>query len=334
MALAVQERQLDRPIIHLEQAESEALWNLSETAAALLDRSLSFDLSELLTDALGRLRSALADFREGTSGHGYLLVKGVLTGDLPDTPLAYGTRALVGHPTNGTLTVVADELGTLIGYADEKNGDLFHDVHPVQGEEHRMENSGSVAFDFHTENVHHPLRPDFLGLLSLREGHESGIATRVASVRHAVAHLSAAEAAVLREPRFKSRFPTSFTRGTLGEPPTTAEHRIVFGSPGTEFFRFDSFNTNPVDREAEQALGALAAALEAVCVEVVLKPGDLLLVNNHIAAHGRSAFTPRYDGQDRWLRRFYSHNAVPGWARRMMASERVLPATADILGVF
>ncbi|MER5357179.1 TauD/TfdA family dioxygenase [Streptomyces sp. NPDC002785] len=334
MALAVQEKHVTRPVVQLTPAESKALWELSENVVSLLDRSCSFDLSELLPDVPGQVRSALVDFREGTSSSGYLLVKGVLTGDLPDTPQAYGTRALVGHATNGTLALVADVLGSLIGYGDEKNGDLFHDVHPVRGEEDRMENSGSVAFDFHTENVHHPLRPDFLGLLSLRQGHEGTTATRVASVRHAVAHLSAAETAVLRRLRFRSLFPTSFTRGACGERPMTGEHRVLFGNPGREFLRFDSFNTKPVGFEAEQALDALAEALEAVCVEVVLEPGDLMLVNNHIAAHGRSAFTPRYDGRDRWLRRFYSHRAVPGWARLMMPSERVLPATADIQGVF
>ncbi|SDT77300.1 Fatty acid desaturase [Streptomyces sp. TLI_053] len=334
VAVAVQARQVDQPVVNLTQAESETMWNLSEKAVGVMGRSLSCDLSELSADAPGRLRSALVDFREGTSGSGCLLVTGMLTGELPGTPLVHGTQSLAGHPTNGTLALVAEVLGTLIGYADEKNGELFHDVHPVPGEERRMENSGSIEFDFHTENVHHPLRPDFLGLLGLRQGHDSSVATRVASVRRALPHLSAAEIAVLREARFKSRFPTSFTREALGERPTTTKHRIVFGSPGTEFFRFDSFNTEPVDRVAEKAFAALAEALEEVCVEVVLKPGDLLLLDNHIAAHGRAAFTPRYDGQDRWLRRFYSHNAVPGWARRMMTSERVLPATEDILGVF
>lgn len=334
MALAVREKHVAQPVLQLTQDEGEALWELSENVVALLDRSRSFDLSEFLSDVPAQLRGALVDFRESTTSSGYLLVKGVATGDLPDTPLAYGTQVLGRHATNGTLALVGDVLGSLIGYADEKNGDLFHDVHPVRGEEDRMENSGSVAFDFHTENVHHPLRPDFLGLLSLRQGHETTTATRVASIRHAVAHLSEAENDVLRRLRFRSLFPTSFTRGRAGERPATAEHRVLFGNPGCEFLRFDSFNTKPAGFEAEQALEALAEALEAVCVEVVLEPGDLLLVNNHIAAHGRSPFTPRYDGRDRWLRRFYSHRAVPGWARLMMPSERILPATGDIQGVF
>ncbi|MFJ8162367.1 TauD/TfdA family dioxygenase [Streptomyces sp. NPDC096136] len=334
MALAIAERHVAGSVVHLTQAESEGLWNLSHEVVSLLEHSPSFDLSELLPDVPHALRTALTEFREGASDSGYLLVKGVSTGELPSTPVEYGSRALAGHPTNGTLALTADILGSLIGYADEKKGDLFHDVHPVRGEEHRMENSGSVAFDFHTENVHHPLRPDHLGLLSLRQGHERTTATRVASVRRALTRLREDEAVILRELRFESLFPTSFTRGASGERPATGRHRVLFGAPGGEFFRYDSFNTRAADPEAAQALRALAEALEAVCTEVVLEPGDLLLVDNHIAAHGRSAFTPRYDGQDRWLRRFYSHSALPGWARRMMVGARVLPATTDIQGVF
>ncbi|MFJ3876697.1 TauD/TfdA family dioxygenase [Streptomyces sp. NPDC090077] len=334
MPIAVAERHLTGAVVHLTRAESAGLWDLSREVAPLVERSPSFDLSDFVPDVPHALRTALTDFRDGASDSGYLLVKGVSTGQLPDTPQEYGSRALAGHPTNGTLALAAELLGGLIGYADEKGGDLFHDVHPVRGEEHRMENSGSVAFDFHTENVHHPLRPDHLGLLSLRRGHERTTATRVASVRRALPHLTQAEAATLRELRFESLFPTSFTRGSCGERPATGRHRVLFGAPGRESFRYDSFNTGAADPEAARALRALAEALEAVCTEVVLEPGDLLLVDNHTAAHGRSAFTPRYDGQDRWLRRFYSHGAVPGWARRMMAGARVLPATGDVQGVF
>jgi L-asparagine oxygenase len=31
----------------------------------------------------------------------------------------------------------------------------------------------------------------------------------------------------------------------------------------------------------------------------------LLIIDNRRAVHGRTAFTPRYDGRDRWLKRAY-----------------------------
>ena len=36
-----------------------------------------------------------------------------------------------------------------------------------------------------------------------------------------------------------------------------------------------------------------------------LRPGDLLVVDNHACIHGRSAYPARYDGTDRWLQRSF-----------------------------
>ena len=53
-----------------------------------------------------------------------------------------------------------------------------------------------------------------------------------------------------------------------------------------------------------------AAALEhlRLCIgqskqKIQLEPGDLLVFDNRRSAHARSAYTPRFDGSDRWLLR-------------------------------
>jgi hypothetical protein len=38
-------------------------------------------------------------------------------------------------------------------------------------------------------------------------------------------------------------------------------------------------------------------------VTAALRPGQLLLIDNDVAVHGRAPFTARYDGTDRWLKR-------------------------------
>jgi L-asparagine oxygenase len=38
---------------------------------------------------------------------------------------------------------------------------------------------------------------------------------------------------------------------------------------------------------------------------VALEAGDLLIVDNSVAVHGRSPFTPRFDGTDRWVQRAF-----------------------------
>ena len=57
--------------------------------------------------------------------------------------------------------------------------------------------------------------------------------------------------------------------------------------------------------EAERALRALGDAVVEAQASVVLDTGDLLVVDNDEAVHGRSPFAPRFDGTDRWLQRTF-----------------------------
>jgi L-asparagine oxygenase len=261
---------------------------------------------------------------------GFALIRGIEIDALPPTPEARGYQLPLTHNTTGNLLLVADVLGSMTGYADEKDGALAHEVHPVRGEEARIENTGSVNFGFHTENAHHPMRPDFLGLLCLRQDHDRVAVTRMSSIRDAVADLSAHTISVLRGARFRALYPTSFVRGESGERPSSRPHPVVFGEDPEYFMRFDLDNTYALDDEGKIALEELSAALDRNRREILLEPGDMAVINNNVAAHGRSAFTPRYDGDDRWLRRFYSLQSTPEWVSDIMPMPRVLPSLAEI----
>jgi hypothetical protein len=51
------------------------------------------------------------------------------------------------------------------------------------------------------------------------------------------------------------------------------------------------------------ALIALHAAVKQSTKHMVLRTGDLLVIDNYRAVHGRTPFVPRYDGTGRWLKR-------------------------------
>lgn len=316
----------------LSAGEREEMWRQSCRIAGDIDRHIGG--GTWLPGLPPQLGERLDEFAADSGRSGVLLLRGLAVGDLPPTHTEGGEPTeLRGHPTAGTLVLLAERLGRLVGYADEKGGALIHDVRPVPGEERRIENSGAVAFDFHTENVHHPLRPDFLGLLCLRRDHDGVAATRVASVREAVRQLDPATVDLLREPRFHSRYPSSFTRD--GGPERAAgPHPVVFGPVDRPFMRFNSHHTRTDDPAGRRALEELVGALESVCQDIVLSPGDCVIIDNHVAAHGRSAFTPHYDGQDRWLRRFYSLCSSPRWTRDMSPRHRVLPVMTQMAGLW
>jgi alpha-ketoglutarate-dependent taurine dioxygenase len=56
-------------------------------------------------------------------------------------------------------------------------------------------------------------------------------------------------------------------------------------------------------KEANHALLHLKVAIRDSIVDYILETGDLMLINNNTAVHGRKPFIARYDGTDRWLKR-------------------------------
>jgi L-asparagine oxygenase len=80
---------------------------------------------------------------------------------------------------------------------------------------------------------------------------------------------------------------------------------VLYGPRDAPYLRVDPAYTDavPGDARAAEAFAALCAQLEGGLTDVPLNRGDVLLVDNHRAVHGRREFSARYDGTDRWLRK-------------------------------
>jgi L-asparagine oxygenase len=312
----------------LSPNERVTLWEASEEVAAA-------GPSAVVGDRLPpRIRAEVEAFARDSGLTGVLLLRGLELGHLPPTHVNGEPTQLPDHGTAGSMMHLAEALGMMIGYEDEKQGALVHDVVPLPGEEDRVEGSGAVPFDFHIENAHHPLRPDFIGLVCLRQDHDGLAATRVASCRKAVNLLSPVTCRVLRTCQFFSHYPGSFTREVTEEPAPVGPHPVLFGAVSRPFMRFNSHNTTCVSKSGRAALREFTEALEQVCQDITLSPGDCAIIDNNVTAHGRTAFTPRFDGQDRWLRRFYSIGSIPSTVEQMMNQPRVIPEIPAIKGLW
>ena len=80
---------------------------------------------------------------------------------------------------------------------------------------------------------------------------------------------------------------------------------------------FDADLTIGIDPEAQRVVDAVRDTLERCQRAVVLEPGDLLVIDNNVAVHGRSRFAARFDGKDRWLQRtFVVADLAPSAAER------------------
>jgi L-asparagine oxygenase len=253
------------------------------------------------------LVEALVHFRLRGSRDGILLLRGVPLDDpLPVTP---GRGAFTGswrELSRSTIAqlVVMSVLGDVISYADEKEGRLIQDICPIPGAEHLQENTGSTLLELHTEDGFHPNKPDFLSLLALRSDHANEAMTVGCGIRTVLPQLDPAVIEALRQPLYRIRLASSFV-GT-GVQRYSAPMPVLSGCPLDPDLCVDFHAMEPMTEAAEDALEDLREKMLGSLVGVALQPGEMLIVDNRKAVHGRTGFSPRYDGEDRWLRRCFA----------------------------
>lgn len=234
--------------------------------------------------------------------------------ELPATP-AKGGPALDKKTfvAEGVLLGLSGLLGEPVGFLTEKNGQLVHDVIPVEGGAKSQTNQGSTVFlNFHNDIVHDAVgrydvsNPDFLVLSCLRADHEGVAATHYADARDIARALDSRTLELLRSPLFRLNAPGSYVRDVAGGREVLSDPVAMISGP--EQFPEISSSANGVramTTAAEAALDRLQAACRETAHRVFLRPGEALLINNRKGLHARTAFTARYDGADRWLQRTY-----------------------------
>ena len=154
---------------------------------------------------------------------------------------------------------------------------------------------------FHTEAAFHPHRPSYLLLLCLKG--DPAASTTLASIREVLPLLSDDVVRVLFQPRYRTAIDESYLHGranVLGELVP-----VLSGDSEYPTMVFDADLMVGEDTEAQAALDALSRAVESCHTGVCLEKGDLLVVDNAVAVHGRSQYSPRFDGTDRWLQRTF-----------------------------
>ncbi|MDA3647997.1 TauD/TfdA family dioxygenase [Saccharopolyspora indica] len=323
----------DVPYLRLTDRERVEVRALAEKLVAELGVTDPAELENRLNDIAvyahrmpERVRAVLTEFRLTGRPHGGLVVSGlpVEEDSLGETPTSY--TAAIGGAEVVVATAVLLLVGSLVGdpfsYLSQQHGRLVLDVFPVAGHEHeQLGSSSSTLLEWHNEDAFHPDRADWIMLLGLRN-HDS-VPTMFAPAQDL--DLSEDARKVLFEERFvilpDESHTASFNSATTGVDDdgkqaqafarisgmyTEQQRTAIFsGDPDTPYVRIDpAFMRRDLDDDtAEQALGEVIDAFEAKMQDVALGTGELLIIDNKRAVHGRRPFTARYDGTDRWLRR-------------------------------
>lgn len=254
-----------------------------------------------------RVRRAAALFRRKGGSAGGLLIRGLPVDPLPPTPDHADYAVGVGLPAARVFAVAAALFGEQYGFRAELAGRIVQDILPVAGFEDTQQSISSRApLELHCETVFTDHRADVIGLLCLRPDPERIAGTVLTSTSMFLPLLDEKTVATLYQPRFSTTVDGSFLRGgRIDHAITIGPIRVLDGGTTRPRLRCDFAETKGLDDEAQAALDALYKAACATLVEVRLEAGDMLLIDNHDAFHGRTPFSSRHGGANRWLLRTF-----------------------------
>ena len=258
------------------------------------------------------VQAAVREFRSGSHPSGALLIQGLPVGRLPLTPEEPTAPTSKDQTSERTLLSIATLLGEPVGYLPELGGRLVQNIVPTRtASDRQVSTSSAVRLMFHTETAFHPHRPAYLVLLCLRG--DATAATTLSSIHEVIGGLPAHTVDVLFQQRFRIGVDESFLNGrqnVLGPPLA-----VLSGERSAPTLVFDEDLMIGTDAEAAAALAALGQAVSRCHASLTLQSGDLLIIDNARAVHGRSPYTPRFDGYDRWLQRTFVVASLPAHSR-------------------
>ncbi|MFY1678800.1 MULTISPECIES: clavaminate synthase Cs1 [unclassified Streptomyces] len=263
---------------------------------------------KLSVDLPHEIAGPLDAFNPDGNEDGYLVFRGLpVEGDfdLPATPVstpAPTERRLL--TMEAMLALFGSRLGLHTGYAELRNGTVYHDVYPSPGAHHLSSETSETLLEFHTEMTYHVLQPNFVMLACSRADHEKKARTLVGSVRKALRLLDQDTVDTLYDNPQPCEVDVAF-RGGVPDPGAIANVKPLYGPKDDPLLGYDRELLRPNPGKDTEAVAKLSHALDEVTEAVALTPGDLLIIDNFRTTHARTPFSPRWDGRDRWLHRNY-----------------------------
>lgn len=259
-----------------------------------------------------RIAAILERCKKYGNNRGYILIKNIAPSlsnenhELPKTP--NNNNSKIGEQTiySKIQSIILHSISDLIAYEAEGYGRLFQDVVPVKTMETKQTSIGSsTELEIHTEQAFSNLRPDLLSLVCLRGDPKAY--TYILPVQFIIEHLSEYENLLLRRPLWKIGLDLSFKfhgkefiNGDIRGPIA-----IIYGSQDNPTMIFDQDLMIGINEEANVMIKKIVDIYYLYRYQHNLQCGEMIIIDNLRAVHGRSPYLPRYDGNDRFLIRCF-----------------------------
>ncbi|MDQ0455203.1 TauD/TfdA family dioxygenase [Rhizobium paknamense] len=264
------------------------------------------------------IRRLLADYRAEVLGPAIQIsgfpVDDAVIGSTPLTTRPDPNRPIMREDIY--LALIASRLGTPFSFASQQGGHLTQNIVPMKMAEFSQLGSGSKEeLVWHTEDAFSEYRPDFILLFGMRNPQKA--ATTVACLppeteKEDMEALFSKNFVFIPDPDHASHLAHAATeagriahakmQAMLSDP---SAESVLFGNLKEPYIRIDPQFMKPIDSQDKSvaAYQRLVERIERSQRDVVIDQGDLLIVDNHRAVHGRRSFQARYDGSDRWLKK-------------------------------
>jgi len=313
---------MQQHIIELTNEENNVLVDLAFQITAnpsITPELFCIQSKECSKNVPDRIKIALNDFTKKGTNTGFLLIKNIsfdniapalpvpISMSFPKTPdnnnSKIGETTLLAYIQSILLHFIAE----MISYEAEGYGRLFQDVVPVKKMENEQTSIGSnTELEIHTEQAFSKLRPDILSLSCIRG--DPLAQTYVLPVNYILENMNDDEREMLRLPLWKTGVDLSFklNGNNFIEGDIRGPFPIISGDDVDPKLLFDQDLMFGVNEESNNLIKKIIDIYYKYRNQHNLQSGEIILIDNNRAVHGRSAFYPKYDGNDRFLIRCFA----------------------------
>ena len=300
-------------IIQLNDSELDIILNLINTITASPSEDPDMFCKQSKHASLQlplRIQILLQYFALHGSITGFLLIRGIpMHKDLlPTTPdnniYKIGEQTILAK----IQSLMIHCMGEMVAYEAEGYGRLFQDVVPIKSMEKNQTSVGSnIELEIHTEQAFSKLRPEIISLACIRG--DNNAFTHILHVDKIIRNIKLQYIHLLREPCWKIGVDMSFTSNTnyeFIEGTLRGPIPILTGTSKDPLLTFDQDLMKGTTPESETVIQDIVDIYYKHRVSYSLQSGEIIIIDNQRAVHGRSPFYPKYDGYDRFLVRCFA----------------------------
>lgn len=264
------------------------------------------------------LKEILYEFKH--SEYAALLLKNLYIDRGIETPSSnmhhIGETTLLGK----VQAIINCYIGEMVSYEAEGDGRLFQDMVPNETmQDSQTSLSSKAELELHTEQAFSELRPDYLSLACLKG--DKNAKTYLLDIYDLMDSLDIEDICLLKQSLWNIGVDLSFKMNGCSEH-IRGPIPIISVLDQSLQLNFDQDLMIGLNEEAKLLTEKIIQIYYERRKHIVLKPGNLLIINNRKAVHGRSSFTPYFDRNDRFIiRSFIMKNLDKTRGKHMVLKE-------------